>query len=278
MTQPHPSENNPSGRLAGKVAFLTGAGAGIGRATAELFAREGARVVIAEIDRDTGLATEQAVRAAGGDALFIETDVTQDDGVRAAIDATVAHYGALDVLFNCAGGSSMEDQMVHEMRLDVWERTVALNLLHPILCCRHALPHMLRAGRGSIINVSSHTGLVGSMRPLYSATKGGVNAFTRVLAAQYSTHGIRANAIASGTVRSERSLRRHAPGGTAASDAGAAERAAVHKLYPWSVGDPGDMAAVALFLASDESRMVNGTTLAADGGRSSYLRVSAGPG
>ena len=113
--------------------------------------------------------------------------------------------------------------------------------------------------------------MVGSVRPLYAATKGGVNALTRTLAAQYAGHGIRANAIAAGTVRSERSIRRHEGRPTPE----AAERAALRKLYPFSVGEPEDMAAVAVFLASDESRMVNGATLQADGGRSSYLRVCA---
>ncbi len=227
--------------------------------------------MLVEINKSAGEATEREIREFSEDVLFLETDVTQDESVLRAIDATVARFGRLDVLFNCAGGSEGEDGLLHEMKLDVWHRTVALNLLHPILCCRHALPHMMRQGSGSIINVSSHAGLVGTVRPLYAATKGGVNALTRTIAAQYSEHGIRANALASGTIRSERSIKRHEEKPTAET----AERNALRKLYPFSVGEPAEMAAVAVFLASDESRMINGATIQADGGRSSYLRVLA---
>ncbi len=260
-----------AGRLQGKVAFLTGAGSGIGRAASIAFAREGARVALVEINRQAGEATENAIREFSDDVLFLETDVTQDEGVSGAIEATVARFGRLDVLFNCAGGSEAQDGLLHEMQMDVWHRTVALNLLHPILCCRYAIPHMLRQGGGSIINVSSHASLVGQVRPLYAAAKGGVNALTRTIAAQYSRHGIRANALASGTIRSERSRKRHEQKPTAET----AERDALRKLYPFSVGEPEEMAAIAVFLASDESRMINGATIQADGGRSSYLRVLA---
>lgn len=264
------------GRLDGKVAFLTGAGAGIAKATALAFAREGAKVAIAEINADTGRIAESEVRAAGGDALFLETDVTRDESVKRAIDATVARYGRLDVLFNCAGGSLQEDVPVHEMDVGVWQRTIALNLLHPFLCCRHGIPHMMKAGCGSIINLSSHLGLMGSMKPAYAASKGGIISFTKTLAAEYVRYGIRANAIAPGTVRTERSIKRWenkdwllAQKPTPAARA----RIAMQKTHPFSVGEPGDIAAIAVFLASDESRMITGTTIAADGGRSSYIKV-----
>lgn len=264
------------GRLDGKVAFLTGAGAGIAKATAKAYVREGARVAIIEISRDAGQAAEREIREAGGDALFVETDVTQDDSMRRAMDATLARFGRLDVIFNCAGGSLQEDTPVHEMDLAVWHRTIALNLLHPFLSCRHGIPHMMKAGGGSIINVTSHLGLMGSIKPAYAATKGGIISFTRTLAAQYVQHGIRANAIAPGSIRTERQIKRYEnkewalSGKTAAA---ARERAVTQKLYPFSLGEPGDIAAIAVFLASDESRMLTGTTIAADGGRSSYLKV-----
>jgi NAD(P)-dependent dehydrogenase (short-subunit alcohol dehydrogenase family) len=267
------------GRLDGKVAFLTGAGAGIAKATALAFAREGAKVAIAEINPETGKAAEQEVCAAGGDALFIETDVTQDESVRRAIDATVARFGRLDVIMNCAGGSLQEDYAVHEMDLAVWHKTIALNLLHPFLCCRYAIPHMIKAGAGSIINISSHLGLMGSEKPAYAAAKGGIISFTRTLAAQYAQHGIRANAIGVGTVRTERTLKRYQNKDWVLADkpsVAALTRIAKEKMYPFSVGDPPDIAAIAVFLASDESRMVNGTTIAADGGRSSYIKVYIG--
>jgi NAD(P)-dependent dehydrogenase (short-subunit alcohol dehydrogenase family) len=180
------------------------------------------------------------------------------------------------VLFNCAGGSLQEDQPVHQMDLDVWQRTVALNLLHPFLVCRHALPHMIQARRGSIINIASHLGLTGSVKPAYAACKGGLVAFTKTLAAQYAQYGIRANAIGVGTVRTERQIARYEtkafldqPG------AAARERAALQKLYPFSRGEPEHVASIAVFLASEDSHMMTGTTLAADGGRSSYLKVYA---
>jgi NAD(P)-dependent dehydrogenase (short-subunit alcohol dehydrogenase family) len=165
------------------------------------------------------------------------------------------------------------------MDLDVWHNTVALNLLHPFLTCRYAIPHMMKAGAGSIINVTSHLGLMGSVKPAYAATKGGITSFTKTLAAQYVQYGIRANAIAPGRVRTERVISRYENkeflGGEKTS-AAAREYAAGEKLYPFAKGEPDDIAAIALFLAADESRMLTGTTIAADGGRSSYLKVYAG--
>ena len=262
------------GKLEGQVAFLTGAGAGIAKATAKLFAREGAKVVLAEINREAGGRAEREIREAGGDALFVETDVTQDDSVRAAVAAAVERYGRLDILFNCAGGSLQEDRPVHEMDLDVWHRTVALNLLHPFLVCRHGIPHLMQAGRGAIVNVSSHLGLTGSVKPIYAACKGGIVSFTKTLAAQYAPYGIRVNAIGVGTVRTERQIARYeSKEFLEQQGAAASERAALQKLYPFSRGEPEHVASIALFLASEDSRMMTGTTVAADGGRSSYLKV-----
>jgi NAD(P)-dependent dehydrogenase (short-subunit alcohol dehydrogenase family) len=264
-------------RMKGKVAFLTGAGAGIAKATAKAFAREGAKVALFEINREAGEAAEREIRAEGGDAIFIETDVTQDASVKRAVEATIEAYGRLDVIMNCAGGSLQEDRRVHEMDLDVWHRTIALNLLHPFLCCRHAVPHIIRAGGGSIINFGSHLGTKGSEKPAYAAAKGGIMSFTRTLAAQYVDYGIRANAIAPAIVRTERSIKRwenkewlHAEHPKPA----ARVRIAMQKLYPFSVGEPEHIAALAVFLGSDESRMLTGITIAADGGRSSYLKVA----
>ena len=267
-----------AGRLEGKVAFLTGAGAGIAKATAKAYVREGAEVAIIELDRKAGQAAQREISDAGGAAFFIETDVTNDEQVRRAVEATLVRFGRLDILMNCAGGSLQEDVPVHEMDLDVWQRTIALNLLHPFLTCRYAIPHMMKARAGSIINVTSHLGLMGSMKPAYAATKGGIISFTKTLAAQYAEYGIRANAIAPGSIRTERQIKRYEnkefmlakkPGPAAR------ERMAFQKLYPFSKGEPEDIAAIAVFLGSDESRMLTGTTIAADGGRSSYLKVMA---
>lgn len=125
------------GRLDGKVVFLTGAGAGIAKATARACTREGAKVVLFEINDAVGASAEKQIRDEGGDALFVHTDVTSDDSVRNAVEQGIKRFGRLDVIFNCAGGSSQEDRPVHEMDLDVWHKTIALNLLHPFLTCRH---------------------------------------------------------------------------------------------------------------------------------------------
>ena len=267
------------GKLDGKVALLTGAGAGIAKATARLYAKEGAGVAIIELNREAGAAAEREIREAGGQALFVETDVTRDDSVRRAVEATVSRFGRLDIILNCAGGSLEEDVPVHQMDLDVWHRTINLNLLHPFLTCRHGVPHLMKAGGGSIINITSHLGLMGSVKPAYAATKGGIISFTKTLAAQYVSHGIRANAIAPGSIRTERQIKRYENKDyLLAEKPGPAARARMlsQKLYPFSRGEPGDIAAIALFLACDDSRMLTGTTIAADGGRSSYLRFDAG--
>ena len=266
-------------KLEGKVAFLTGGGAGIAKATAKLFVAEGAKVALIELNPEVGQRAEREIVDAGGEALFVETDVTQDESMRRAVERTVSRFGRLDILFNCAGGSLQEDVPVHEMDLDVWHRTIALNLLHPFLSCRHGIPHLIKAGGGSIVNVTSHLGLIGSMKPAYAATKGGIISFTKTLAAQYVKYGIRANAIAPGSIRTERQIRRYENKDFMLAEkpsAAARERAIFQKLYPYSKGEPEDIAAIALFLASDDSRMLTGTTIAADGGRSSYLKVYSG--
>jgi len=263
------------GKLTGKVAFLTGAGAGIAKATAKLFVSEGAKVAIIELNRDAGERAEREIRDAGGEALFVQTDVTQDEAVKKAVEATVARFGRLDVIMNCAGGSLLEDVPVHEMDLAIWQRTINLNLLHPFLCCRYSIPHMIKAGGGSIINLASHLGMMGSIRPAYAAAKGGIVSFTKTLAAQYAQHNIRANAIAPGTVRTERNVARYENKDMLLAEKpsrAARERLTALKLYPFSKGESTDIASIALFLASDDSRMVTGTTIAADGGRSSYLK------
>jgi NAD(P)-dependent dehydrogenase (short-subunit alcohol dehydrogenase family) len=264
------------GRLDGKVAFITGAGAGIAKASALAFAREGAKVTIAELKAELGRATEQAVRDAGGEALFVETDVTQDQSVKRAIAEAVARYGRLDVLMNCAGGSMIEDVPVHDLDLAAFERTIALNLRHPFLCCRHGIPHMIASGGGSIINFSTWLAHIGVEKPAYAAAKGGIVAFTRTIATEYMGHGIRANAIAPATVRTERSIARwENPASTATKPTPAvqARNAAARKLYPFSVAEAQDIAAVALFLASDESRTITGAVIPADGGRSACFKL-----
>ena len=229
-------------------------------------------MAVVEVDPETGSKTEQNILAQGGEALFIKTDVTDTESVRQAVELTVQRFGKLDTLMNRAGGSLQEDVPVHEMDLQVWHRTIALNLLHPFLCCKYGIPHLIQAGGGSIINFASHLGLTGAQKPAYAASKGGIVAFTRTLAAQYAQHGIRANAIAPGLVRSERQVKRWEDPSVPSTPAIRSYNA-LRKLYPFSVGETTHIAALALFLASDDSHMVTGTTIAADGGKSSYLKV-----
>lgn len=266
-------------RLTGKVAFLTGGGAGIAKASALEFVKDGAKVAIVDINAEVGQKAEQDIKAAGGEVIFIQADVTQDAQVKLAIDTTVAKFGKLNVLVNCAGGSVLEDMPVHEMSLDIWHKTITLNLLHPFLVCKHGIPHLIKAGGGAIVNFSSMVGMVGMYRPAYAAAKGGIMSFTKTLAAQYAPYGIRANAVGPGSIRTERHIKRYENKDWMFNEkpTGAVkERMVAQKLYPFSVGDPIDIANIVVFLASDESRMLTGTTIAADGGRSNYLKVYAG--
>lgn len=185
------------GRLDGKTAFITGAGSGIGRATARLFAAEGARIVVADIDVAAGEETVALVNQAGHQAVFVETDVTNEDSVAAAAAKTVEAYGDLNVLHNNAGGSSAADSMVTEGSVAEFWRVISVDLFGTWLCCRAFLPIMIEGGGGSVINMTSNVALMAVLgRDAYTAAKGGVASMTRSMAAQYAADGIRVNAIA----------------------------------------------------------------------------------
>ncbi len=260
------------GRLEGKVAAITGSGSGIARAAANIFAREGAKVGILELNEELGRACEREIRAAGGDAAFFQTDVTKDASVKAGMDGVAAKYGKLNVLFNCAGGSIAEDKKVTEVDLAVWDFTMNFDLKGPFLCCRHGIPHLIKAGGGAIVNVSSAAALQGSFPAMvYSTAKGGVISLTRSLAGQYYKDNIRANAICPGVIMTDRVKNRFGSNLQGAnSDQSKAVSALGMSRYPFGVGEPQDIANIALFLASDESRMINGASVPAEGGMSAY--------
>lgn len=251
-------------RLAGKVAVITGAGSGIGRAAARMFVAEGAKVVVAEIDEALG---EASAREAGAGARFVRTDVTDEKSVEQMVRQARETFGSIDVLLNCAGGSVKEDRPVDEVDLSVWDHTINLDMKGPFLCCRHVIPVMLEQGRGSVVNFSSVVALRGNhIAHVYVMAKGGLISFTRALAGAYSPRGIRVNAICPGIVLTERVKGRFV-GGNQIRFGGIDN---VAERYPFSVGQPEDIANVALFLASDESRMVNGAAIPAEGGFSAY--------
>ncbi len=260
------------GRLDGKVAFITGAGSGIARSAAQLFTQEGAKVVIAELKPELGQATEDLVRDAGGDAICVETDVTQEDSVKTAIQKTVERYGKLDILYNCAGGSIAEDKTVTEVDMSVWQHTQALDLLGPFLCCRHGIPELIKAGGGAIVNMSSVVALRGSFPiHVYTAAKGGVISLTQVLAGTYAKEKIRANVICPGVIMTDRVRQRLGVDMPQSDDKpSVVNLESQMKKYPFSVGEPEDIARVALFLASDEARMMTGAVVPVDGGLSAY--------
>ena len=251
-------------RLAGKVAVITGAGSGIGRASARMFVAEGAKVVVAEIDETLGQAS---AREAGAGARFVRTDVTDEESVKQMVQQARDAFGRVDILLNCAGGSLREDKPVTEVDPSVWDHTINLDLKGPFLCCRHVIPVMIEQGRGSVVNFSSVVALRGNhVAHVYVIAKGGLISFTRALAGAYSPHGVRVNAICPGVVLTER-VKSRFTGGNQIRFGGIDN---IAERYPFSVGQPEDIANVALFLASDESRMVNGAAIPAEGGFSAY--------
>jgi len=249
-------------RLAGKVAFITGGGGGIGRATAERFAEEGAKVVIAEINATLGEAAAAAagVRGgnSGGDALFVRCDVRERADVEAAFAETIKRFGKLDVLHNNAGGATPADGPVTEAPEEEFWRAMRLDLYGTFLCCKLGIPLMIKAGGGSIINMSSIVALKALPgRDCYTAAKGAITAMTRSMAVEYAAHKIRVNAIAPGVVLSER-VKKLMEGSKDIS-----KLAATNLL---GLGLPEHIAEMAVYLASDESAITTGQVLSVDSG------------
>ena len=242
-------------RLAGKVALITGGGAGIGRATAMLFARAGAKIVIAEIDAAAG---EETAHLAGNGAIAIRTDVTDEASVQGAIRTAVRQFGALHILHNNAGGSTPHDNTAVEAPIDEFWRVIRLDLFGTFLGCRYGIPEIIKAGGGSVINMSSNLALMGiGGRDCYTAAKGGIAALTRSLAVEFAPQRVRVNALAPSATMTER-VKRLMEGNPAVE-----RLAKSHLLGPI---EPEDIAQAALYLASDESRMVTGQVLPVDSG------------
>jgi NAD(P)-dependent dehydrogenase (short-subunit alcohol dehydrogenase family) len=253
-------------RLAGKVAFITGGGGGIGRATAERFAEEGAKVVVADIDARTGEAAAQSARSraagSGGDGHFVLCDVTDRESVEAAIAETVARYGKLDVLHNNAGGSTLQDGPVTEAPEEEFWRVIKLDLYGTFLCCKVAIPRLIRAGGGSVINMASNVALMALPgRDCYTAAKGGIASMTRSMAVEYAFYKIRVNAIAPSVTLTDRVKR------LLAGNKDIEKLASSHLL---GLGQPIHIANMAVYLASDEAEITTGQILSVDSGVTIY--------
>ncbi len=245
-------------RLAGKVALISGGARGMGAVEARLFAQEGAKVVMGDVLEAQGQQVEADIKSAGGTAIFVRLDVTQEEDWQHAVALTIDRFGRLDILVNNAG-ISQQSQVEHTTVAD-WQRVMDINAKGVFLGTRAAIPAMRRAGGGSIINISSQLGLVGTdnSSPQYQASKGAVRLLTKATAIQYAKDGIRVNSVHPGPV---------------ATPLNEARRADAH-LYQLTVsriplgryGQPEDIAYGVLYLASDESAFVTGSELVIDGG------------
>ena len=248
------------GRLAGRTCVITGAASGIGAGTARLFAREGANVVVADLQEEAGRAL---VDELGDVARFASCDVTSEDDVAAAVDLAVSEFGALDVMFNNAGIVGAVGR-ISEMSAEAWDRTISILLRGVFLGVKHAARVMLEQGSGAIVNTSSTAGVMGGLGPhAYTAAKHGVIGLTRSVANELAPSGIRVNAISPGNTVTTMTA---SVMGDAADEEGAGRKIASTSPLGYA-GYPADIANAALFLACDESRYVSGHTLVVDAGQ-----------
>jgi 3-oxoacyl-[acyl-carrier protein] reductase len=246
--------------LTDQTAIVTGGGQGIGRAISEVFASEGAMVIVADIDTEAGGETVDSIRDDGGRATFVETDVTDQRDVDTAVEACVDTYGSLDVLVNNAGASTCDDSL-HRLDHATWEQMLDLNLTSQFQCARAALEPMVESGGGAMIHMSSVNGLLGIGLTGYSAAKGGLLGLSRVIAAQYGRYGVRSNVICPGTIESAALAEKREENWSTEM------RNRFIDQYPLGrFGEPEEVASAALFLASDMGSFITGTELLVDGG------------
>jgi NAD(P)-dependent dehydrogenase (short-subunit alcohol dehydrogenase family) len=255
------------GSLEGKVAIVTGGAGGIGGATGRAIARAGGSVAVVDIDGDRAEEVARAIGASGGDAVSVGADLSDETAVKATIETIVGHFGRVDVLHNNAALTDSEflsrDTQITELALDVWERAMAVNLGSQMLMCKHVIPEMVRAGGGSIINMSSGASLKGDRtRTAYGVSKAGVNTLTMYAATSHGKQGVRVNTIVPGLIITD-AVRAHL---TEQMLAGLGRAT----LTPY-VGEPDDVANLVVFLASDQSRYITGQMIAIDGGMSAHV-------
>jgi NAD(P)-dependent dehydrogenase (short-subunit alcohol dehydrogenase family) len=248
-------------RLRDKVTIITGGGGGMGRVAAQMFAAEGAAVVVAEYSETAGAETVELVRAAGGKATFVKTDVSNEADAKAMVDQAVSTYGRLDCLYNNAGVMPEADHSVIDTDVATWDSVMAVNVRGVFLGCKFAVPAMVEGGGGSIINIASFVALVGCSVPqdAYTASKGAVLSLTRSLAVQFGPQGIRTNAICPGPVETPLLM------DWLVKDE-AAKQLRLARNPTGRFGKPEEIVHMAVYLASDESRWTNGASLVVDGG------------
>jgi NAD(P)-dependent dehydrogenase (short-subunit alcohol dehydrogenase family) len=254
-------------RLKGKRAFISGAGSGIGEATALKFAGEGARVIAGDIRRDAAEAVARKISQAGGEAVAVTGDIADPSSCQAMIDKGVAALGGLDIMFNNAGIVLAEDKGPVDTPMAVWDKTIAVNLTGVFLACKYGIPHLLKSGAGAVVNNASVVALVGSAYPqlAYTAAKGGVLSMTRELAIMYARRKLRFNAVCPGPVN------------TTMVKAFITEEANWESRRPYMpmgrIGTVEEIANLVAFLASDEASYITGAAYAADGGISAAYVV-----